>query len=126
MCNLLVQGQICSTHDCIMERALRNREEVTNHETVIQNKEGRWIPVKLNTDLFWDDAGNLVGVVEVYRDVSRLKELQNKLARESSQGARGVSSSRAKPCSRFSICFPRLPFQKRRCCSKARAERARS
>lgn len=39
---------------------------------------------------------------------------------------RGVSSSRAKPCSRFSICFPRLPLQKRRCCSKARAERARS
>ena len=48
MCNLLVQGQIFSTHDCIMERALRNREEVTNHETVIQNKEGRRIPVKLN------------------------------------------------------------------------------
>ena len=88
-CNLLVQGQICSTHDCIMERALRNREKVTNHETVIQNKEGRRIPVKLNTDLLWDDAGNLVGVVEVYRDVSLLKELQDKLARESSQGAQG-------------------------------------
>ncbi len=72
-----------------MERALRNRENVTNYETVIQNKEGRRIPVKLNTDLLWDDAGNLVEVVEVYRDVSLLKERQDKLARESSQGAQG-------------------------------------
>lgn len=62
---------------------------MTNYETVIQNKEGRRIPVKLNTDLLWDDAGNLAGVVEVYRDVSLLKELQDKLARESSQGDQG-------------------------------------
>ena len=94
-CNLLVEGQICSTHDCIMERALRNREKVTNYETVIQNKEGRRIPVKLNTDLLWDDAGNLVGVVEVYRDVSLLKELQDKLERQGNTG-RGPLVARSK------------------------------
>ena len=112
MCNLLVQGRICSTHDCIMERALRNREEVTNHETVIQNKEGRRIPVKLNTDLFWDDAGNLVGVVEVYRDVSLLKELQNKLAWESSQGAQGRLIVKSKALQSILNLLPQVAISK--------------
>ena len=44
-CHLLVQGSICSTQDCILERAIRNREKVRNYETIIQNKDGRKIPV---------------------------------------------------------------------------------
>ncbi|WP_447979145.1 sigma-54 interaction domain-containing protein [Candidatus Nitrospira bockiana] len=88
-CHLLVQSPICSTHDCILERAIRNREKVSNYETMIQNKDGRRIPVKLNTDLLWDDEGNLIGVVEVYRDVTQIKELKDKLEQESARGASG-------------------------------------
>lgn len=88
-CHLLVQSPICSTHDCILERAIRNREKVTNYDTIIQNKDGRRIPVKLNTDLLWDDEGNLIGVVEVYRDITQIKELEDKLEQESAQGAQG-------------------------------------
>lgn len=78
-CNQIVQCNICTTHDCVLERAIRNREKVQNYETVILNKDGRKIPVKLNTDLLWDDEGNLVGVVETYRDLSQLHELKEKL-----------------------------------------------
>lgn len=81
-CNTLVQCSICSTHDCILEKAIRNREKVTNYETVIQNKDGRRIPVSLNTDLLWDAENNLIGVVETYRDLSQIKELQDKLQRQ--------------------------------------------
>lgn len=81
-CNLIVQSNICSTHDCVLERAIRNREKVGNYETVIQNKDGRQIPVMMNTDLLWNEQGELVGVVETFRDVSQIKELKDKLERE--------------------------------------------
>ena len=81
-CNLIVKSEICSTSDCVLERAIRNREKVSNYETVIKNKDGRLIPVMMNTDLLWDEHGELVGVVETYRDVSQIKELKDKLERE--------------------------------------------
>lgn len=95
-CHLLVQGSICSTQDCILERAIRNREKVRNYETVIQNKDGRKIPVSLNTDLLRDDAGNLIGIVETYRDLSQINELKAKLEQQTSSRARGPLVARSK------------------------------
>lgn len=82
-CHQLVQGTICSTQDCILERAIRNREKVRNYETMIRNRDGRKIPVSLNTDLLRDDAGNLIGIVETYRDLSQINELKAKLEQQS-------------------------------------------
>jgi len=95
-CHSLVQGSICSTEDCILERAIRNREKVRNYETVIQNKDGRKIPVSLNTDLLRDERGNLVGIVETYRDLSQINELKAKLERHSGATVRGPLVARSK------------------------------
>lgn len=95
-CHLLVQGSICSTQDCILERAIRNREKVRNYETVIQNKDGRKIPVSLNTDLLRDEAGHFIGIVEIYRDLSQINELKAKLERHTGVGARGPIVGRSK------------------------------
>lgn len=95
-CHLLVQGTICSTQDCILERAIRNREKVRNFETTIQNKDGRKIPVSLNTDLLRDAAGNFTGIVEIYRDLSQINELKAKLERQGNIGARGPIVTRSK------------------------------
>lgn len=95
-CHLFVHGTICSTQDCILERAIRNREKVRNYETVIQNKDGRRIPVSLNTDLLRDEAGNFIGIVEIYRDLSQINELKAKLERQSSGPSRGMIVARSK------------------------------
>jgi PAS domain S-box-containing protein len=95
-CHMFVRGSICSTQDCILERAVRNREKVRNYETVIQNKDGRRIPVSLNTDLLRDEAGNFIGIVEIYRDLSQINELKAKLERQSGVGARGPIVARSK------------------------------
>jgi len=95
-CHLLVQGSICSTQDCILERAIRNREKVRNYETIIQNKDGRKIPVSLNTDLLRDDGGNLIGIVETYRDLSQINELKAKLEQQTSSRTRGPLVARSK------------------------------
>lgn len=95
-CHLVVQGSICSTQDCILERAIRNREKVRNYETVIQNKDGRKIPVSLNTDLLRDDGGNLIGIVETYRDLSQINELKAKLEQQTTNRSRGALVARSK------------------------------
>lgn len=95
-CHLLVQGSICSTQDCILERAIRNREKVRNYETVIQNKDGRKIPVSLNTDLLRDNGGNLIGIVETYRDLSQINELKAKLEQQTNNRTRGSLIARSK------------------------------
>ena len=95
-CHLLVQGTICSTQDCILERAIRNREKVRNFETVIHNKDGRKIPVSLNTDLLRDEAGNLIGIIETYRDLSQIYALKAKLERQGNIARQGPFVTRSK------------------------------
>lgn len=95
-CHFLVQGSICLTQDCILERAIRNREKVRNYETVIQNKDGRKIPVSLNTDLLRDECGNLVGIVETYRDLSQINELKTKLKQHTGSRTSGPLVARSK------------------------------
>ena len=112
-CHLLVQGSICSTQDCILERAIRNREKVRNYETVIQNKDGRKIPVSLNTDLLRDDAGNLIGIVETYRDLSQINELKAKLEQQTGNRARGPLVARSKTLQGILDLLP-LPFESNR------------
>ncbi|MCS6327134.1 MAG: sigma 54-interacting transcriptional regulator [Nitrospira sp.] len=111
-CHFLVQGSICSTQDCILERAIRNREKVRNYETVIQNKEGRKIPVSLNTDLLWDETGNLIGIVETYRDLSQINELKAKLERQAHPAARGPLIGRSKALQRILDVLPQVANSK--------------
>jgi transcriptional regulator with GAF, ATPase, and Fis domain len=63
---------------------------------VIQNKEGRKIPVSLNTDLLWDETGILIGIVETYRDLSQINELKAKLERQGNPSTRGPLVARSK------------------------------
>lgn len=107
-CHLLVQGSICSTQDCILERAIRNREKVRNYETVIQNKDGRKIPVSLNTDLLRDDGGNLIGIVETYRDLSQINELKAKLEQHTGSRTRGPLVARSKALQRILDLLPQV------------------
>lgn len=95
-CHSIVQGTICSTQDCILEPAVRNREKVRNYETIIENRDGRKIPVSLNTDLLRDERGNLVGIVETYRDLSQINELKTKLEQQTGSKTGGPLVARSK------------------------------
>ncbi len=78
-CDVLVQSNICSTQDCVLERALQG-ERVSNVETLVKRRDGRLIPTSVNTDFLRDDAGRLIGLIEVIRDISIRKELTAKAA----------------------------------------------
>lgn len=76
-CDVLVQSNICTTNECVLERALRG-ERVSNYEALLKRRDGRPLPVSINTDFLMDESGNLIGLVEVIRDISLSKELTAK------------------------------------------------
>ena len=79
-CESFIRSNICATEDCVLRRTLAKRERISNYESYIENKEGRRVPVNINTDLLLDEAGSLIGIVEVFRDISQIKELKERLA----------------------------------------------
>ena len=78
-CENFVKSNICATEDCILKRSLAKKEKISNYETYVADKEGRRIPVNINTDLLYNDSDNLIGIVEVFRDLSQIKELKERL-----------------------------------------------
>ncbi len=78
-CDVLVQSNICSSQDCVLERALRG-ERVSNFEAMVRRRDGRQMPVSINTDFLLDKEGKLIGLIEVIRDISLVRELCAKTA----------------------------------------------
>ena len=76
-CDVLVNSNICTSHDCVLERALRG-ERVSNYEAFVRHRNGQLIPVSINTDFLQDDQARLIGLVEVIRDISVSRELTAK------------------------------------------------
>ncbi len=78
-CDVLVQSNICSSQDCVLERALRG-ERVSNFEALVRRRDGIQMPVSINTDFLLDKEGKLIGLIEVIRDISLARELTAKTA----------------------------------------------
>ncbi|MBI5192396.1 MAG: sigma 54-interacting transcriptional regulator [Nitrospirae bacterium] len=78
-CEKFIQSNICASDDCILRRSLAQKEKISNYESFVVNKEGRRVPVNINTDILYDDTGNMIGIVEVFRDIAQLKELKERL-----------------------------------------------
>ena len=77
-CDVLIQSNICSTKECVLERALQG-ERVSNFEAMVRRRDGVHIPVSINTDFLLDKEGKLIGLIEVIRDISLVRELSAKV-----------------------------------------------
>jgi len=78
-CDVLVQSSICSSQECVFERALQG-DRVTQFEAMVRRRDGALIPVNISTDFLLDQTGKMVGLVEVIRDMSWARELCQKTA----------------------------------------------
>ncbi|UCE62876.1 MAG: sigma 54-interacting transcriptional regulator [Nitrospirota bacterium] len=77
-CDVLVQSNICSSQECALERALCG-ERVSNYEALVRRRDGRLVPVSINTDFLCNEEGRLIGLIEVIRDISLSQELTAKV-----------------------------------------------
>ncbi|MBI5682597.1 MAG: sigma 54-interacting transcriptional regulator [Deltaproteobacteria bacterium] len=77
ICREVIHHSNCSLC-CLMTTAVNTGEEIHNKEVTI-GKGDKTVTLSVNAALLKDEAGKTIGAVEVFRDISLLKELKQEL-----------------------------------------------
>lgn len=77
-CNHIHGSSACHTPDCPVYRVLQGESRI-ECEKELTNRSGRVIPCLITAYPYLDAEGELVGVVEAFRDISERKEMENRL-----------------------------------------------
>ena len=73
-----LKGHACDTPDCPVQKVLNGAERV-DCEVDVEGAEGRMIPCMVTAFPYYTPGGELIGVVEGFRDISERKEMEEKL-----------------------------------------------
>ncbi len=71
---------------CPLKKTLETGENVSNYEMEIITKNGKRIPVSVNTAILYDEKGEVIGGVETFRDMSEIVRLRNEVRHRFSFG----------------------------------------
>jgi PAS domain S-box-containing protein len=78
-CAEVFRATVCED-SCVLRRTMESGEQVVNEEISIVRSDGDTIPVSISTALLKDAAGEIVGGVETFRDLSLIAELRRELS----------------------------------------------
>jgi PAS domain S-box-containing protein len=79
-CKDVFKNSICET-DCALKRAVAEGSDIHNREYVITDICGKKIPIICSTSAFRDSSGKITGGIEIFKDITDLKTLQEEVAR---------------------------------------------
>ena len=79
-CHDVFHANICLTA-CALRHTIQTGEPVVDKLVDIVDASGRRIPIRISTAVLRDEAGDVVGGVETFRDVSAIEELRKEVAR---------------------------------------------
>mgnify|MGYP005847505129 CR=1 FL=1 len=79
-CFDIFRSSVCQA-GCPLESAIRSGEPVYDQPAVIINKAGVQVAINLTADLLRSDAGDVLGAVEVFKDVSAIETLRKTITR---------------------------------------------
>ncbi len=79
-CKDVFKNRICET-DCALRRAVAEGRDIHNKEYLITDIDGRLIPIICSTSAFQDSSGRVDGGLEIFKDISELKRLQQEVVR---------------------------------------------
>jgi PAS domain S-box-containing protein len=79
-CKDVFKNPICET-DCALRRAVADGGDIHNRNYVITNIDGKEIPIICSTSAFRDSEGRITGGIEVFKDITELKRLQEEIVR---------------------------------------------
>ncbi len=77
-CASIIRCAACATTNCLLDRTLKTGQDIRSYDSYLINKAGEEIPITVNASLLTDEEGQVIGEVEVIRDISE----QTKLAEE--------------------------------------------
>jgi PAS domain S-box-containing protein len=79
-CKDVFKNSVCET-DCALKRAIAEGRNIHNREYVINDIEGKNVPIICSTSVFRDPAGNIAGGLEIFKDITELKRLQEEITK---------------------------------------------
>lgn len=79
-CKDVFKNPICE-YDCALKKAVQNGFMIHNREYTITNIEGHQTPIICSTSVFLDERGQITGGIEIFKDISELKRLQEEIVR---------------------------------------------
>ena len=91
-CGTLLHGAMCHAN-CPLMTVLNGHNPVSLATSSIVNKWGETIPIRISTAGLFDDKGILIGGVEAFQDISRLKKLEREKENIISMFAHDMKSS---------------------------------
>ena len=77
-CSSVFRTNLCNTV-CPLRRSIASRERLQNERVRIVTKDGRPVPISISTAPLESPAGELLGGVEVFTDLSHVEDLKRKL-----------------------------------------------
>lgn len=77
-CKDVFKNSICES-DCALKRAVSQGQDVHNREYEITNINGQKIPIICSTSVFRDSSGNIMGGLEIFKDITEHKKLQEEI-----------------------------------------------
>ena len=77
-CHDVFKNSACHTGDCSLQNVLRGAPFVEN-EKLLKRKDGKIFPCIVTAFPYHNPEGELIGIVEGFRDISQRKEMENRL-----------------------------------------------
>jgi PAS domain S-box-containing protein len=80
-CRDVFHSNVCDAH-CVLKQSIQNDQPITNQPIYIVNAEGKEIPISISAAPLKDVAGNIIGGIETFRDISEITELRKQLTKQ--------------------------------------------
>lgn len=80
-CYTVLRSNLCRSK-CFLKKTLETGESMFNDDAIILNKEGKEIPVNVTTSALRTNNNVIIGVLEIFRDLTERKQLWDKLREE--------------------------------------------
>lgn len=92
-CYKVFRSNLCK-NKCLLKRTLETGESMFNYEAIILNKSGKEIPVNVTTSALRTSNNNIIGALEIFRDLTERKRLWDKLREERDKAQQYLSIAR--------------------------------
>ncbi len=79
-CCEVFRANVCET-TCVLKHTMETLKPVVNKPIAILHADGRELPVSISTALLRDEAGQIIGGVETFRDLSLVESLRKEIDR---------------------------------------------
>jgi PAS domain S-box-containing protein len=92
-CYSVLRSNLCDGK-CRLKRTLETGESIFNYDATIMNKAGKEIPVNVTTSALKSADDEIIGALEIFRDVSERERLWEKLREERDKAQQYLSVAR--------------------------------